>query len=267
MEINPKSAMGHKERIQNRKRQNIITLVEKAKDPKGLAFVMHGLGGFKEQVHLKAITEVLKECSYTVVRFDTTNTLGESDGSYEDATTSNYYEDLEDVIGWTAKQLWYQEPFVLVGHSLGGISVGLFAERYPEKVKGLAPISTVVSGRLSIEAQKHYEPKKFKEWERTGWGEEDSRSKPGVIKRLRWSHVADRLKYDLIPEVEKLTMPVLLIVGENDMSTPPEHQKLLYDALIGPKEYHIIRGAEHTFREPAHLEELKKLFRKWVQKL
>ena len=41
---------------------------------------------------------------------------------------------------------WYGEPFVLVGHSLGGISTALFAENYPDKVKALAPISTVVSG-------------------------------------------------------------------------------------------------------------------------
>ena len=35
--------------IQNRKGQKIAVLLEKSLDQKGLAFVMHGLGGFKEQ--------------------------------------------------------------------------------------------------------------------------------------------------------------------------------------------------------------------------
>ncbi len=257
-----------KEFIKNRKSQKIAVIVEKAKPQKGLAFVMHGLGGFKEQPQLEIIAEAFKENGYSVVRFDTTNTIGESDGNYEDATTTNYYEDLEDVIQWAGTQEWYQEPFVLAGHSSGAICVALFSENHPEKVKAVAPISTVVSGRLMVEFYKRYEPENLKEWENTGWRISESRSKPGVIKRLKWhQYINDELKYDLLSKVDKLTMPILLIVGENDMSTPPEHQKILYDKLPGPKELHVIKGAPHTFREPAHLAELKKIINEWVKKL
>lgn len=254
-----------KEFIKNRKGQKIAVIIEETENQKGLAFVMHGLGGFKEQAHIQTIAEAFKENEYTVIRFDTTNTLGESDGNYEDATTTNYYEDLEDVIKWVSSREWYQEPFVLAGHSLGGICVALFAEKYPEKVKAVAPISTVVSGKLSVEAQKRYEPEEFKEWEKTGWSEKESRSKPNIIKRLKWSHIANRLKYDLLSNVDKLTMPILLIVGENDTSTPPEHQKIFHDAISGPKEIHIIKNAEHTFREENELQELKDIFNSWIK--
>lgn len=256
-----------REIIKNRKNQKIVVIIEKSEPQKGLAFVMHGLGGFKEQPHIQTIAEAFKENGYTVIRFDTTNTLGESDGNYEDATTTNYYKDLEDVIKWTETQEWYQEPFVLAGHSLGGISVALFAEKYSEKVKAVAPISTVVSGELSVEAHKRYEPEEFKEWEKTGWSEEESRSKLGIVKRLKWSHIADRLKYNLLPNVDKLTMPILLIVGEDDTSTPPEHQQVLYDALPAEKELHIIKGAPHTFRDIRHLAEIKQIFNKWIESL
>ena len=84
--------------IQNRKREKMAVVVEEAKDSKGLAFVMHGLGGFKEQPHVETLAAAFKEKGYTVVRFDTTNTLGESEGKYEDATVTNYYEDLEFTI-------------------------------------------------------------------------------------------------------------------------------------------------------------------------
>jgi len=253
--------------IKNRKGQKMAVIVEQSNPQKGLMFIMHGLGGFKEQLHLQAIAEVFEKNQYTVVRFDTTNTLGESDGNYEDATATNYYEDLEDVIKWESTQEWYQEPFILAGHSIGGLSVALFTEKYPEKVKAVAPISTVVSGALSVEADKYYAPAEFKEWEKTGWLSKESHSKPGVVKRLKWSHIADRLKYDLLPNVNKLTMPVLLIVGENDTSTPLKHQKILYKLLPGKKELHVIKGAPHTFRDPEHLTEIKQIFSRWLANL
>jgi lysophospholipase len=256
-----------KQEIKNRKGQKVVVLVEEIPGAKGLAFVMHGLGGQKEAPHLQAFTDAFHNNGYSVVRFDTTNTFGESDGDYADATVTNYYEDLEDVIAWAATQSFYREPFILAGHSLGGISTASFAERYPQKVKALAPISTVVSGKLSLESEKYGDESLLKNWKATGWLETPSESTPGRIKRLKWSHMEDRVKYDLLEQVDKLTMPVLMIVGTKDIPTPPAHQKILFDALPGPKEMHVIEGAPHTFREPKHLEEIKAFFDKWIKTL
>ena len=132
-------------------------------------------------------------------------------------------------------------------------------------MKGLAPISTVVSGKLSSESPKY--KKIAKEWEGTGWRVTKSSSQPGLIKRLKWSHAADRLKYDLLPEANKLTMPVLMIVGEQDDSTILEHQKILYEKLAGKKELHVILGAPHTFVDPEHLQKLKEIFDQWIKKI
>ena len=252
-----------KQTIKNRKGQNVVVLIEESPNQKGLAFVMHGLGGFKEQLHIQAMADAFKEKGYTVIRFDTTNTIGESDGDYSKATTTNYYQDLEDVISWAKSQKWYQEPFYLVGHSLGGICTAFYAENYPKKIKALAPISTVVSGKLSLEVN----PKEKAEWKKTGWLIKESKSKSGIMKKLPWSHMADRLRYNLLEKVDKLTMPILLIVGENDEPTPPEHQKILYEKLLGKKEFHIIKGATHTFREEAHLKKIKQIFLKWIESL
>lgn len=248
--------------IKNRKNQRISILVEGEEKNGPLVFVMHGLGGSKNQPHIKIFAESFLENGFTVVRFDTTNTYGESEGAYKDATTTNYYEDLEDIISWAKKEPWYKEPFWLAGHSLGGICTALFAERYSEKVAGLAPISTVVSGKLSMDAHS----KELKDWEKTGWRSTKSESIPDLVKKLKWSHMTDRMNYDLLPKAGKLTMPVLLIVGEYDDSTSPAHQKLLFDALPGPKEMNIITGAPHTFREPKHLGEVKVLLKQWITK-
>lgn len=250
--------------IKNRKGQNIAVLLDEAKNPKNLVFVMHGLGGFKEQLHIETFADAFKEKGYTVVRFDTTNTFGESDGDYQDATVTNYYEDLEDVIKWAETQDWYKEPFILAGHSLGGISTTLYAEKHPEKIKGLAPISLVVSGKLW---EGLHDIDLLKRWKEEGtWNKGESVSRPGVMKILKWSFAEDIMQYDTLENSDKLTMPVLLIVGGEDKGTPAKHQKMLFDKLIGKKELHIIKGAEHTFREQKHLDEIKQVFIAWINK-
>ncbi|MBI3441275.1 MAG: hypothetical protein HY052_05670 [Proteobacteria bacterium] len=57
-----------------------------------------------------------------------------------------------------------------------------------------------------------------------------------------------------------------LIVGENDDSTPVSTIKILYDALPGPKELHVIKGALHTFRDLSHLKEIREIFLKWIDR-
>lgn len=251
-------------KIKNRKDQQIVVLVEESKKSKGLVFVVHGLGGFKEEEHIKVITDVFKKKEFTTIRFDTTNTFGESDGDYENATVTNYYEDLEDVIKWSQSQQWYKEPFYLAGHSLGSLAIVLYAEKYPKQVKGLAPLSIVVSGKLSLDT---YSRAYLKAWEKTGWIEELSASKQGLVKRLKWSHMIDRQKYDVLYDVAKLIMPVILIVGEKDTLTPPKHQKILFENLQFEKEIHIIKNAHHTFREQSHLSKIKKILLEWVGKV
>ena len=254
-----------KEIIKNRKEQNIVTLVEETEPQKGLVFVMHGLGGFKEQAHIKTISEAFKERGYTVVRFDTTNAVGESDGKLEFATVTNYYKDLEDVIEWTKKQKWYQEPFCLAGHSLGGFCVFWYTINHPGKVKAIAPISAFISGKIFIETLKAKES--IEEWEKRGYREWESSSKPGLIKRLNWSFALDSLKYDLIVGAEEIKVPVLIIVGDQDTDTRLEHLKILYEKLSTKKEFHIIKGGPHTFKEKNHLQEIRQLFDNWIKKL
>lgn len=254
--------------IKNRYDLNISVLLEKADQPKGLAIILHGLGGFKEQGHIEAFAEAFKESGYTVLRFDATNSFNESEGQFENASVTKHYQDLEDIIAWAKKQDWYIEPFVLAGHSLGGIAVLLYALNFPKEVKAVAPISTVVSGQLRLEAHKLFLGEEhLKDWQKTGWYEYESFSKPGLIKRLPWSHMEDNLKYDILPKADKLNLPVLLIVGEHDTSTPFTHQQMLYEKLPGPKELHIIKGATHTFHNQEYLTEIKQIFKNWIKKI
>jgi pimeloyl-ACP methyl ester carboxylesterase len=203
--------------------------------------------------------------SYSVVKFDSTHTFGESDGRYEDVTATNYITDLEDVIGWAEKQEWFQAPFVLVGHSLGGLSSACYAEKYPQRVKALAPISTVVSGSLYLTS---YSDEERGAWQETGFYQKPSKSRPGLMKRVKWQFAEDVLKYDLLPDSRQLNMPVLMVVGSQDKTTFPEHQQILFDRIPSPKkELYIIKESPHTFSEPEHLAELRSIFHDWIKRI
>ncbi len=252
-------------KIKNRQGLKISVVIDEPKNPQGLVFVMHGLGGFMKQPHIQTFAKAFKESGFTTLLWDATNSIGESDGKMEDATLTNYYQDLEDVIKWAQSQSFYIEPFILCGHSLGGISSILYAEKFPQKVKALVPISTVVSGKLSVSTE---DPKRLKEWEKMGYKIDISQSKPGMEKKLKWSHIKDRLKYDVLPAINKITMPVLLIVGDKDYVTPVKHQQILYKALkTANKQLQIIKDAPHTFIKPQHLAQIKQIISNWIEKV
>lgn len=259
--------MQNKFSIKNRKGLEIVGIVSEPENPQALAFVLHGLGGFKEQDHLMVLVEVLLKNNYIVVNFDATNSIGESGGKYEDARAQLHYEDLVDVISWAKTQNWYREPFVLAGHSLGGYAVGQYAEDYPQEVKGAFPYASLIAGELWYKAYEKFIPEDLEKWKETGWYERKSVSKPDLGLKRPYALMEESFKHDLRLGAAKLTMPVLFVVGENDQSCPPESQKALHDLVPGPKEIHVIPGAPHTFREKEHLNMSAEIFENWLKKL
>ena len=253
--------------IKNRKNENIVAVIDYAAPQRGLAFVAHGLGSSKDSPRVKLIAGAFVKKGFTAVRFDTTNTFGESDGKYEDSTFTNYYQDLEDVIEWAQTQPWYREPFALAGSSFGGKSTTYYAENHSGRVLALAPVATGISGTLRIEASERRDPTSIRRWKETGWKEEESSTHPGRVYRKPWFHIEDDLKYDVLKKAKNLTMPVLLIVGDADVTTPKDHVEQLYNAIPGSKkELHVVKGMGHAFTEN-FFPEVENIFLDWIDRL
>lgn len=254
--------------IKNRRDLQVCIVAEIPEDSKGLVFIMHGLGGFKDQAHIQTAKKVFQEFNFTTVVFDTTSgskSRNESDGKFEDATMVGYYNDLEDVIAWAENQEWYQEPFAISGHSLGGYSALSFAEKYSEKVSFLIPLAPVVSGELSWKTHEEFD-KDFDSWKESGWKEIVSKTVSGEIRRLPWSHMEERMNHDLFPLAEKLTMPILMIGAEKDTSCPPKYIQVLFDTIPSQdKEFKIIPHAPHTWRKKEELDQLAEIMREWLK--
>jgi pimeloyl-ACP methyl ester carboxylesterase len=246
--------------LPNRHGEKIIGIIDTPPNPHGMAIIMHGLGGHKEEHVLKTMAHTFVAQGIVAVRFDTTKGLGESDGKYEDATTTNFIEDLEDVIEHAGNQPWFREPFYLAGHSLGGLATTVYAERHSNRVKALAPIATVISGELTAEVRG---PEYIEEWRRNGRRTEENPELPG----LKWKHMEDRLRYDVLPQARDLSMPILMIVGENDTHSPVPHQKVLFERITAPKELHIIQDAPHELDSPGQNDQIQTLFSSWISRV
>jgi alpha-beta hydrolase superfamily lysophospholipase len=249
--------MDFKEKIKNRKGLNIAVLVELAKKQENLVFLMHGFGFFKEFPLIQEIATIFKNNNFTVIRFDATNSIGQSNGKMEDGNVTGYCEDLNDVINWAKNQKWYQEPFFLAGHSAGAYCVSKYAANNPSKVKALALFSPFVSGKLFIETD---EIKPFLlEWQKTGIRQWESSSTPGVIKKLRYQFVEDCLRHNILDYANKIKCPVLFISGENDTTIPIKDQKLFLDKLVTQKDFHLIKNADHNFKPEENFKELREI--------
>lgn len=240
--------------IKNRQGQNIAISLKRNNKQKGLAFIMPGLGNTKEEKNIQTFADSFFDKGFTVVSFDVTNGVGDSDGDYAKASFTGYYNDLCDVIDWAQTQDWYIQPFVLVGHSMGGGCILRYGADHPDRLLGLVTVATVIGGHQTLA--------KFGRDDLPAIKKENGQE---IIKKLDWkSFTKDILQYDIVPEAYKLTMPVLMMVGDKDMGTPVEDQMKVYDGVAGDKEIYIIKGAPHTFVEAEHLNETKEIIHNWL---
>jgi pimeloyl-ACP methyl ester carboxylesterase len=257
--------------IKNRHGLKLVIQVDTPDNPKNLVFIEPGQGGTIDQKHITAFAEAFLENDFITVRFDPTNSVGGSGGSITDVNYDNYVEDLEDVIGWARTQDWFKQPYALCGHSMGAQMTAWYAEQHPEQVSLLAPMAPVINYELYMTT---LDPEYKKQWQEQGYVDQASRSKPGLVKRIGWGVNESLKKYDILSAANKLTMPVINIVGDNDQPCPIKHQHIFMDAIASTnKKLIIIPDAEHSYRNAGtneygpELGEVKRALSSWLHDL
>lgn len=252
--------------LTNRRNQNVVAIIDEPHSTcTGTAVVVHGFSGTKDQPHIKAMSDALCARGYRSIRFDATHSLGESDGDLFDASLTRHSHDLEDVMAWAESQPWFQPPVVMAGHSLGGAAILLFTASQPEKVKAIAPISTVVSGKLTYQSHTRKDPAEMPKWQQQGF--KIKQSSTGKKNKVSWAYMENLLTYNLLQQAPAITCPVLMAVADQDTSTPPDHQQILADKLAQVSGPHIIKAADHTFRSPQELADLTNIMDNWLNGL
>lgn len=241
-------------------RQNISLIIDynfPEDNPRGLIFIEHGFTGHKDESQIKTIAAAFQNSGYTSITFDATNSTGESGESPEGTTFTGHYHDLEDVICWAKSQPWYQEPFVLAGHSLGGSAAIFYTQNHPQEVKLLIPFSPVIQGQDFYDSMAKTLKEKFTEWQNGGYYERKSGTTGKIIK-VPFTFIENILKFDAYKLISKLTCPTVFINGDEDTYTLLSKTRAFYEELTGPKDLKIISGGNHIIHQPQHIEQLRK---------
>jgi hypothetical protein len=162
------------------------------------------------------------------------------------------------VISWAKSQPWYQEPFWLIGHSLGGIVIAKYTFEHPKKIKGLVLASPTISAtRLGRKRRE-----RLKEINGEVWYYNIS-SSTGEQRRLKWTpFIEDLKKYNLVKFISTLKNKILILVGEKESYCKPLTEISQKLSL----ELNVIKDAPHNYVEEKYLKQIRKTLQNWIQK-
>jgi len=195
----------------------------------------------KDYKHMVDLANGLNKQGYTVVIFEPSGTW-ESDGDISDYTMTQYLEDVKNVLEYMLGQANFKY-ILLGGHSRGGQVSILYAARDSRisLVLGIMP-----SSRRTMMG------KRYDEWKKTGF-RVSLRDLPNDKSQKRefrvpFSSAEDVIQYDVVEDVKRIKVPIILIAGELDDTVLPEYVKEIFDSANEPKRFIIIPGIGHDYR-------------------
>ena len=217
-------------------------------------FVCHGFKGFKDWGFFPHLAETLAHAGYVAITFNFSRCgIGSDPQSFTelDAFAHNTYsheiEDLNCIItavkdGTIGKGLIHPDKLGLFGHSRGGGIALIFASENPD-------IKTLVTW-AAIARVDRFDEQQVKLWKQQGYLEiENKRTKqmmrldPDLLNDITKN--AGRL--DILSAAKKITVPTLVLHGENDDAVPISEAEQIYENLgTEMKDFMIIERANHT---------------------
>ena len=151
---------------------------------------------------------------------------GESSGHIEDLTLSDLLLDANSVLAVAG-------PSVLVGSSLGGLVAAWTAVRNPELVKSLCLIAPAF-GFLDRHAARPRSDGHF------------VITSPWTSVRIHERAIEDARKYDETKLAGSISIPTVVVHGENDETVPPTvSERFFADLATRDKHLWIVPGGDH----------------------
>ncbi|MCX6767861.1 MAG: alpha/beta fold hydrolase [Candidatus Micrarchaeota archaeon] len=232
------------------------------------AIVMcHGFISTKESPTHVALARELVENGFAVLRFDYSDSVGESGGRMENATVTHYLKDFEKALEFARGLKEMDAGRVgIFGTSLGGLLCGAEAAK-AKKAKWLK--AAVLFAPASEWLGTVYgDPAIQKEWKEKGFLAAHS-GRLYMDFRVNYAFNKDAAKYSLFRDAKKVSCPLLIIHGTADTAVPLADSEKLFSLLKKPKKLVVISGADHVLSERKWLrravEEATAWFVEWVK--
>ena len=82
--------------------------------------------------------------------------------------------------------------------------------------------------------------------------------------RLRYGFYEDSLEQIAYEPAERISIPTLIVQGEQDECVPLHQSRRLYDALRGPKRLDLLPDADHQFTRGEDFHQMTKSISDWL---
>jgi len=199
----------------------------------------HGFLSGKNSTTNRTLTHLLNDRGLATFRFDFFG-QGESDGSFEEITTSLAVDQTQAALDLVTARGY--DRIGLVGSSFGGL-VALLTTAQRRDISCLALKCPVVD--FAEELRLTFGPEEWARWQATD-------TIPNIMGgpdriRLRYNFYKDCLRQIAYEPAEQITVPTLIVQGEQDECVPLHQSQRLRDALGGPKRLDLLPGADHQF--------------------
>jgi len=218
----------------------------------GCVIMSHGMEGSKDERKWLLLADKLYRTGFAYLRFNYRG-CGEgkeaSQGNLEDTTLSSRIRDFRAAVDFALTTGVNENRLAAVGSSLGG-TVAVVA--YEGRIKAMALLATPCRFRIPLDEM--YEVYK---------GERFFKLPSGS--KIKKNFFDDIGNYDICAAVERINCPLLVIHGDADNLVPFENGQRIYERANEPKRLEIIKGGNHGFDEPHHMEQITKLTLDWFK--
>ena len=217
-----------------------------------LVIVFHGFTGHSEEVHIKAVADILRSLGCATLRVDLYG-HGCSDGRFHDHTLYKWLNNAMAVIDY-ARTLPFVTDLYLCGHSQGGLTVMLAAALKHELIRGIIPMSPAAvipeGARKGELLGMRFDPDRIPD---------EIPVKDGLTLGGNYIRVAQTIHVE--EAIARYKGPVCLVHGTADEAIPAacsvEAQKAYADAQL-----FLIPGDTHCY--DYHLDQALEAVRRWM---
>jgi len=231
------------------------------KGPFPAVILIHGFTGGTHEVKNRFMCDKLADEGFVAFMFDFYDKPnGLSEPKIENTNVTQQVKDTGAAIDFIETFDFVDKNRIgLTGHSLGGMTVVLYAATQDPRIKALVVQSaaadidkTVVAELFDEEAKKRGYALLDKSW--------------GNVK-INYSFYEDVKKYDVYKEAEKIICPTLIFHGDKDEVVPYQQSVELFKHIkVQNKKLEIIKGADHCFYNKPTLSITTNLMIDWFKK-
>jgi putative redox protein len=202
---------------------------------------------------MRHLSAELNRTGFATMRFDFSGS-GESSGKLEEATYSKMLDEAKHAADLLESR--GMESMGVAGHSLGAM-MALLAAHHDKR---LSAVAFIAGSSQAARVREVFPAETVKEAEENG---HSHAVVYGRDMRLTREFLHDIDRHNVGHAVATLGRPLLVVHGTLDEIIEPHHARKLHLWADHPKKIEYIEGADHLFKDDAHLDYMCSKVSKW----